>query len=179
MAALKGGVSYDDCQVRSAGEIDFFPDGMWNLVPQLESVTGVIRVTAALHPVGRLAEPVELTFAKGNVTDVRGGWQSASWQRWLRSFGGAEATRFAHLSGGLAEQVQGIGHDWEDVIVRGSVLVAGGPSLMYGRDVGAPAHLDGIVPDATGEVDGVRVVDAGEYAEEFLRPDADAMEDFA
>lgn len=44
-----GAVTYDDCQIRAPGEIDFFPGGMWNLVPDLDSVTGVVRFTAALH----------------------------------------------------------------------------------------------------------------------------------
>jgi 2,5-dihydroxypyridine 5,6-dioxygenase len=158
-----GSVTYDDCQVRAPGEIDFFPGGMWNLVPDVGSVRGVVRFTAALHPVGRLAEPVEVVFESGTVTSVRGGWQARAWERWLRSFGEAETTRFAHLSGGLAGQAQVIGHDWEDLIVRGSVLVAGGASLLYGGDLGAPAHFDGIVPNATLDIDGVRVLDAGEY----------------
>jgi len=158
-----GAVTYDDCQVRKPGEIDFFPGGMWNLVPDVASVTGVVRFTAALHPVGRLAEPVEVTFDTGSVTAVRGGWQARSWQRWLASFGEAEATRFAHLSGGLAREAHVIGHDWEDLIVRGSVLVAGGASLLYGGNLGAPAHFDGIVPNATLEIDGRRILDCGDY----------------
>jgi len=171
-----GTASYDDCQVRSPGDIDFFPGGMWNLVPDLDSVNGVVRFPAALHTVGRLAEPVELVFEDGSLTSVQGGWQAVAWQRWLTSFGEAEATRFAHLSGGLACEAQVIGHDWEDLIVRGSVLVAGGASLPYGGDVGAPAHFDGIVPNATLEVDGRRVLEAGEYAQELLRGDDDRVE---
>lgn len=171
-----GAVTYDDCQVRAAGDIDFFPGGMWNLVPDLDSVAGVVRFSAALHPVGRLAEPVEVTFESGSVTDVRGGWQARSWQRWLASFGEAEATRFAHLSGGLAREAHVIGHDWEDLIVRGSVLVAGGASLLYGGDLGAPAHFDGIVPNASLEIDGRLVLDAGNYDAALLTRGAQRQE---
>lgn len=107
---------------------------------------------------------------------MRGGWQAHTWQRWLRSFGEAEATRFAHLSGGLAREAQVVGHDWEDLIVRGSVLVAGGASLLYGGEVGAPAHFDGIVPNATLDVDGRRVLDAGDYDSRLLRSHHDQAE---
>ena len=168
MTATGGAVSHDDCRVPDPGDIDFFPGGMWNLVPQLDSVEGVVRFTAALHPVGRLTQPVEVTFDGGLVTEVTGGWQATTWLRWLRSFGEAEAMRFAHLSGGLAGQAQVIGHDWEDLIVRGSVLVAGGASLLYGGAVAAPAHFDGIVPNATLEIDGRRILDAGEYDPQLL-----------
>lgn len=171
-----GSVTYDDCQVRRPGEVDFFPGGMWNLVPDLDSVTGVVRFTAALHPVGRLAEPIEVVFESGTLTSARGGWQARAWERWLRSFGEAEATRFAHLSGGLAREAQVIGHDWEDLIVRGSILVAGGASLLYGGNLGAPAHFDGIIPNATLDIDGVRVLDAGEYDTRLLQQTTEKAE---
>lgn len=160
-----GPVGYDDCRVLGPGDIDFFPGGMWNLVPEVSSVTGTVRFCAALHPVGRLSEPIELVFDGGNLVDVRGGWQSRVWTEWLESFGEQDVMRFAHLSGGLAARAQVIGHDWEDLIMRGSLLVSGGASLLYGGANDAPAHFDGIVPAASLSVDGVEVLSDGVYTE--------------
>jgi hypothetical protein len=100
---------------------------MWNMIPKTDTVNGVVRFTAALHPVGRLVEPIELTFESGVVTSVRGGWQARAWERWLRSFGDADVFEFSHLSGGLAATARVIGHDWEDLIMRGSIVAAGEP----------------------------------------------------
>jgi hypothetical protein len=61
-----------------------------------------------------------------------------------------------------------IGHDWKDLIVRGPVLVAGGASLLYGGAVAAPAHFVGIVPNATVEISGRVLLDAGEYDPQLL-----------
>jgi len=163
-----GALGYDDCRAVEAGAIDFFPGGMWNLVPDVGSVEGVVRFCASLHPVGRLVEPVELEFSGGLVTSIHGGWQARAWQRWLDGFGESDVTRFAHLSGGLAAQAQVIGHDWEDLVVRGSVLVSGGASLLYGGGNAAPAHFDGIIPEATLVADGVPVLTSGTYAEDLL-----------
>lgn len=160
-----GAVTYDDCRVTAPGDIDFFPGGMWNVVPDIDSVSGVVRFTGALHPVGRLVDPIELRFEGGTLTGVTGGWQARSWERWLRSFGDQEVTRFAHLSGGLSSRAQVIGHDWEDLIVRGSVIVAGGASLLYGGRNGASAHFDGIVPNATLHLDDEELIVAGEYVQ--------------
>jgi leucyl aminopeptidase (aminopeptidase T) len=163
-----GAIGYDDCRATGAGETDFFPGGMWNLVPEIESVNGVVKFCAALHPVGRLADPIELQFSDGKVTSVHGGWQARAWQRWLEGFGESDVTRFAHLSGGLAARAQVIGHDWEDLVVRGSVLIGGGASLLYGGANSAAAHFDGIIPEATLSADGTVLIDSGTYAGEML-----------
>lgn len=168
--ARPGAVTYDDCQVTGPGEIDFFPGGMWNLVPDIDTVNGVVRFTGSLHPVGRLVESVDLVFENGSVTKVSGGWQARAWERWLRSFGDQDVARFAHLSGGLARQAHIVGHDWEDLIVRGSVLVAGGASLLYGGRNRAPAHFDGIVPIATLYLDQEPVLRSGSYDASFGTP---------
>jgi 2,5-dihydroxypyridine 5,6-dioxygenase len=167
--AASGTVSYDDCQVRAAGQIDFFPGGMWTLVPDPATVDGLVRFPATLYPVGRLAEPVDLRFEAGHVTEVSGGWQATAWRRWLESFGETEAMVFAHLSGGLAARAQVIGHDWEDLVVRGSLLIAGGANVLYGGTTGAPAHFDAIVPNASLELDGRAVLTDGRYDPDLLQ----------
>lgn len=158
------GPRYDDGRATQPGELDFFPGGMWNVIPKTDTVNGVVRFTAALHPVGRLIEPIELTFERGVIAAVGGGWQARAWERWLRSFGDAEVFEFSHLSGGLAATARVIGHDWEDLIMRGSILISGGESLLYGGENRGRAHFDGTVPDATLVLDGETVLDEGSYS---------------
>jgi leucyl aminopeptidase (aminopeptidase T) len=157
------GAFHDDARARDPGEADFFPGGMWNVIPELDGVEGVVRFTAALHPVGRLVEPVELELERGRIRAVRGGWQARAWERWLDGFGDEELRSFSHLSGGLAATARVVGHDWEDLIVRGSVLVSGGENVLYGGENRARGHFDGIVVDATLAVDGEVLIEDGEY----------------
>ena len=154
---------HDDARAHRPGEVDFFPGGMWNVIPDPDAVDGIVRFTAALHPVGRLAEPIELTFERGMISAVRGGWQAREWERWLDRFGDEELRRFSHLSGGLAATARVVGHDWEDLIIRGSVLISGGENVLYGGENRAHGHFDGVVVDATLVVDDELVLEDGTY----------------
>jgi leucyl aminopeptidase (aminopeptidase T) len=160
---LPGRAFFDDARVINSGDVDFFPGGMWNVVPRPESVNGIVRLGASAYPLGRLASPIMLRFEGGRIVTIEGGWEAKAWKRWLESFADDRVFEFSHLSGGLARCAAVIGHDWEDLISRGSVLISGGESVLYGGRNAARGHFDAIVPDATVEVDGHAILAAGDY----------------
>ena len=51
----------------------------------------------------------------------------------------------------------------EDEKILGTVHVAFGASAAFGGTVSVPIHLDVVVTDASLEVDGQQVLDAGRY----------------
>lgn len=155
--------SFDDARSCFPGDIDFFPGGMWNVIPRPSTVDGVVVFPATLYPVSTLVEPVTITFEGGTITSIKGGWQARAWERWLRSFADVRLFEFSHLSGGLAKRARIIGHDWEDLIHRGGILISGGENVLYGGQNTAHAHFDGVVPDATLALDGDTVLEEGAY----------------
>jgi hypothetical protein len=155
--------SYDDARARQSGDLDFYPGGMWNVIPNSTSVNGTVIFPATLYPIGSLTESIHVTFEEGKITAITGGWQARVWERWLRSFGDARIFEFSHLSGGLARAAETIGHDWEDLIRRGGILISGGENVLYGGQNAAHAHFDGAIPDATLRLDGEVVLDTGVY----------------
>jgi hypothetical protein len=156
---------YDDACVANPGDIDFFPGGMWNVVPLPGSVSGVVCLNASAYPLGRLQSPIYVHFDDSRVTSIEGGWEASAWKRWLTGFRDERVFEFSHLSGGLARSAQVVGHDWEDLITRGSILVSGGENVLYGGKNAARGHFDAIVPNATLEVAGVVVLKDGNYCE--------------
>lgn len=154
---------FDDARCTGRGDIDFFPGGMWNVIPEPQQVNGRVVFTATLHPLGFLAQPIEVRFQRGVIHAIEGGWQARAWERWLESFHDPDVYSFSHLSGGLAAASRVTGHDWEDLIKRGSVLVSGGENALYGGRNTAKAHFDGIVLDATLLLDGREVLRDGAY----------------
>ena len=69
----------------------------------------------------------------------------------------------AELGVGTNERAQLTGHVLEDEKILGTVHVAFGASAGIGGNVSVPIHLDVVVLDATLDVDGRRVLDAGRY----------------
>ena len=55
------------------------------------------------------------------------------------------------------------GNVLEDEKILGTVHIAFGASAGIGGNVSVPIHLDSVVLEATLEVDGVRVLDAGRF----------------
>lgn len=156
-------LGFDDARLLGPGELDFFPGGMWNGIPDPVTVEGVVRFNASLYPLGRLREAVEVHFERGRIVRVAGGWEARAWERWLHAQGDAGIFDFSHFSGGLSATTRTVGHDWEDLIVRGGLLISGGENVLYGGGNAARAHFDGVVRGATLTVDGEELLSDGVY----------------
>jgi leucyl aminopeptidase (aminopeptidase T) len=116
---------------------------------------------ATLATLGLPPEPVRITVADGRLADASGEWG----ERWtaLMDAAGADGRNLAELGVGTNERATLTGNILEDEKMLGTVHVAFGASAGIGGTVSVPVHLDCLVEQATLDVGGTRVLDAGEF----------------
>jgi leucyl aminopeptidase (aminopeptidase T) len=148
----------DDGDLTARGAFGNLPCGEAFIAPQ----AGEGRVVAvSLAPLGLSDEPAALTVQAGHVVAASGGL-APEYIELLRAHGQL-GTNLAELGIGTNERAQLTGNVLEDEKILGTVHVAFGASAGIGGTVSVPIHLDVVVTDATLEVDGRRVLDAGRY----------------
>jgi leucyl aminopeptidase (aminopeptidase T) len=118
-------------------------------------------VAASLAPLGLSDDPATLTVSAGHIVEAVGGLGPAYLER-LKAHGEA-GTNLAELGVGTNDRAELTGNVLEDEKILGTVHVAFGASAAIGGTVSVPIHLDVVVLDATLVVDGVVVLEAGQY----------------
>ena len=118
-------------------------------------------VAASLAPLGLSIDPARLTVAEGRLVAADGGLGPRFIELLLSH--GALGTNLAELGVGTNDRARLTGNVLEDEKILGTVHVAFGASAGIGGTVSVPIHLDVVVPDASLEVDGRQVLDAGRY----------------
>lgn len=118
-------------------------------------------VAASLAPLGISDEPATLTVREGRIVDARGG-KGPEFLKRLEAHG-PSGTNLAELGVGTNDRARLTGSVLEDEKILGTVHVAFGASAGIGGTVSVPIHLDVVVLDASLEVDGRPVLDAGRY----------------
>jgi leucyl aminopeptidase (aminopeptidase T) len=153
----RAGVS-DDGDLSHRGMFGNLPCGEGFIAP----VTGEGTVVASsLGPVGISDEPAMLTVRDGRVVDARGGL-GPEWLPRLTAHGEL-GTNLAELGVGTNDRAQLTGFVLEDEKMLGSIHVAFGASAAIGGTVSVPIHLDVVVLDASLEIDGQPVLEAGRW----------------
>ena len=118
-------------------------------------------VAATLASLGLPPEPVRLTVRDGRLADAQGAW-GARWTA-LMDAAGTSGRNLAELGVGTNERATLTGNILEDEKMLGTVHVAFGASAGIGGTVSVPVHLDCLIEDATLDVGGTRVLDAGRF----------------
>jgi len=118
-------------------------------------------VASSLAPLGLSQEPATLTVENGLIADARGGLGPELFER--LSAHSQPGRNLAELGVGTNERAILTGNVLEDEKILGTVHVAFGASAAIGGIVSVPIHLDVVVVEATLEVGGRRVLDAGRY----------------
>ncbi|HEX8102071.1 MAG TPA: aminopeptidase [Solirubrobacteraceae bacterium] len=114
----------------------------------------------SLAGIGLVAgEPAELVVEGGRLAQARG----PEGEQLLAALRGAgeQGTNLAELGIGTNERATLTGNILEDEKMLGTVHVAFGASAGIGGTVSVPIHLDTLVTDATLDIGGTRVLDAG------------------
>ena len=124
------------------------------------SGAGVIHAVS-LASLGMPPEPVRITVENGRLVDATGDW-GARWTA-LMDGAGEQGRNLAELGVGTNERATLTGNILEDEKMLGTVHVAFGASAGIGGTVSVPVHLDCLVEDATLDVGGTRVLDAGRF----------------
>jgi aminopeptidase len=148
----------DDGDLSDAGAFGNLPCGEGFISPIGGEGTLVASTLATL---GLPDEPVRLTVRDGRLADARGEWG----ERWaaLMDAAGALGRNLAELGVGTNERATLTGNILEDEKMLGTVHVAFGASAGIGGTVAVPVHLDCLIADATLDVGGTRVLDAGRF----------------
>jgi leucyl aminopeptidase (aminopeptidase T) len=148
----------DDGDLTANGAFGNLPCGEGFIAP----VGGEGRLVAAsLAPLGLTEEPAALTVENGHIIGAEGGLGPGFLQRLTRH--GDNGTNLAELGVGTNDEATLTGNVLEDEKILGTIHVAFGASAGIGGTVSVPIHLDVVVLDATLDVDGTRILDAGRF----------------
>jgi leucyl aminopeptidase (aminopeptidase T) len=146
----------DDGDLSRPGAFGNLPCGEGFISP----VSGEGRLVASsLAGLGLPAAPVTLTVTGGQLT-AGDGVDGPRFMEMLTAHGG-DGTNLAELGVGTNDSATLTGNVLEDEKILGSVHIAFGASAAFGGNVSVPVHLDCVVLDASLELDGERVLDAG------------------
>jgi leucyl aminopeptidase (aminopeptidase T) len=118
-------------------------------------------VASSLAPLGLSDTPAVLTVKDGHIVAAEHGLGPDSLER-LRQHG-EHGTNLAELGVGTNDRARLTGNILEDEKILGTVHVAFGASAGIGGTVSVPIHLDVVILDASLEIDGRPVLDAGAY----------------
>jgi leucyl aminopeptidase (aminopeptidase T) len=148
----------DDGDLTQPGAFGNLPAGEGFIAPL--NGEGVI-VASSLSPLGLSSEPARLTVANGRIVEAEHGLGS-EYIELLRAHGEL-GTNLAELGVGTNDRATLTGHVLEDEKILGTVHVAFGASAGIGGTVSVPIHLDVVVLDASLQVGGTTVLDAGRF----------------
>jgi aminopeptidase len=105
--------------------------------------------------------PAKLTVRDGRLAEATGP-EGEQLLAMLREHGDA-GTNLAELGVGTNDRATLTGNVLEDEKILGTIHVAFGASIAIGGTVSVPIHLDCVVTEATLDVDGTAVLDAGRF----------------
>jgi leucyl aminopeptidase (aminopeptidase T) len=148
----------DDGDLTEGGAFGNLPCGEGFIAPL--GGNGTI-VASSLAPLGLTDEPAMLTVQDGRIVAAAGGLGPNYLNR-LEAHGEL-GTNLAELGVGTNDRARLTGNVLEDEKILGTVHVAFGASVGIGGTVSVPIHLDVVILDATLDVDGTRVLEAGRY----------------
>jgi leucyl aminopeptidase (aminopeptidase T) len=148
----------DDGELTAPGAFGNLPCGEGFIAPAYGEGTVV---ASSLSPLGLSLDPARLTVAEGRLVAADGGLGPRFIELLLAH--GALGTNLAELGVGTNDRARLTGNVLEDEKILGTVHVAFGASAAIGGTVSVPVHLDVVVVDASLEVDGRQILDAGRY----------------
>jgi leucyl aminopeptidase (aminopeptidase T) len=148
----------DDGKLTEPGAFGNLPCGEGFIAPI--GGDGVI-VASSLAPLGLDEHASRLTMRDGLIVDAEGALGPEYFRR--LSAHGDQGRNLAELGVGTNDRAELTGNVLEDEKILGTVHIAFGASAGIGGTVSVPIHLDVVVLDATLEVDGRTVLDAGRY----------------
>jgi leucyl aminopeptidase (aminopeptidase T) len=146
----------DDGDLTARGAFGNLPCGEGFISP----LSGEGRVVASsLGPLGVSEQPATLTVHEGRIVSAEDGL-GPKWIELLHAHG-EPGTNLAELGVGTNDRARLTGNVLEDEKILGTIHVAFGASAGIGGTVSVPIHLDVVVLEASLDIDGRQVLDAG------------------
>jgi leucyl aminopeptidase (aminopeptidase T) len=153
----RDGIS-DDGDIGTPGAFGNLPCGEGFIAPV--GGQGTI-VASSLARLGISDPPAVLTVREGRIVAAEEGLGPEFLER-LQAHG-EPGTNLAELGVGTNDRAQLTGLVLEDEKILGTVHIAFGASSGFGGTVSVPIHLDVVVTEASLEIDGRAVLDAGRF----------------
>ena len=146
---------------RNPGEVSAYPGGEVSLPPVEGTARGIVVVEHVLTDVGLLDAPITWTVEDGAVVSTEGGASAEALRRHVEDVEHAE--NIGEIGIGMNPRARLTADITESKKRLGTAHVAMGDSAgEYGGTVVSDVHLDGMVLDATIEVDGRVLISQGE-----------------
>ena len=160
MLSLEGrtGLS-DDGNLQAPGAFGNLPAGEGYVAPIETIGEGAIVIDGSLAGYGVLPAPVRITVREGRAVNASG--EVGQWLLGMLDSGGEHGRSLAELGIGTNPAAILTGNVLEDEKVIGTAHLAFGTSAGLGGVNAAGVHIDGVMLQATVDVDGQRLLDNG------------------
>jgi leucyl aminopeptidase (aminopeptidase T) len=152
----------DDGDLRAPGAFGNLPAGEAYIAPIEQDANGAIVFDGSLAGWGILDEPLTIELERGIAVSARGG-PAADWLLATLDASGHSGRTLAELGIGTNRGATISGQILEDEKVDGTVHFAFGTNASFGGVIQADVHIDGLVREASVELDGhVTLQDGGQ-----------------
>jgi leucyl aminopeptidase (aminopeptidase T) len=139
------------------------PEGEVSFAP--ETCEGIYLVDASFPDLGLLESPLTFKVKDGKVHEITGNRSDEVIRRLDQV--GPKAYVVAELGIGLNSKAKIIGNVLEDEKVMGTVHIAVGNNLSYGRDNDVSLHLDGVITGPDIYVDDKKIMEKGRFSQGY------------
>lgn len=147
------------------GTLSFFPTGQLAIGVLPGTANGTVYIDGSLFPMQRLlSEPVVYTVKDGYVINIDGGKDAEEFKRIAAACEYPGKFNVAEIGMGLNPKGKLQGESFEDERLYGSAHLGIGSNIIFGGDVFTNGfHCDGIIKNATVEIDGECICRAGNF----------------
>lgn len=144
------------------GSFSNLPAGEASIAPDEGETEGVLVVDSGMGCRPEEGDSLVLTIREGKAYRISGGTAAARLRRQLAQYG-PSSRMVAEFGIGTNDSAKLSGHSLEDEKVLGTIHLAIGNNVSFGGNNNVPIHLDGVVYNATVEIDGKRILEKGKY----------------
>lgn len=147
------------------GQSAGLPPGVFAVAAPPKGAKGVVVVDVSIPPLGRLMSSIRLEIEDRVVTRIEGGEDAERLRKYLESFNDQSVYNCpAEWGFGTHSRAIVSGNFLEEERILGYAHVALGDDTRFdGGAIKSPVHLDGVIRDASLEVDGQLVIDQGRF----------------
>ena len=140
------------------------PEGEACMAPREGTTNGVFVVDLTMAGVGRVKDPIKITVKDGFAVAIEGGEEADKLREMLEGMNDKRVYTIAEIGIGTNDKAIITGNTLEDEKVMGTAHIALGNNMSYdGGVTDAPIHLDGVFDKPTIELDGKKIIDAGQF----------------
>ncbi|MBN2001581.1 aminopeptidase [candidate division KSB1 bacterium] len=158
---IKNKQGYSDTGlIHSPGQFSNLPAGEASIAPVDEHVSGKLVVDSGMERDSEDLEPLVLIIKNGRVARITGGLSAQSLRQKLSIYG-PQARQVGEFGIGTNQYAKLCGYSLEDEKVLGTIHIGIGNNISFGGSNTVPIHLDGVVYQASVEIDGRKILENG------------------